>query len=165
VTGGLSAGGLIGFTYMHTKISECFAMGDVTTNGEAGGLAGVGQGISNSYAMGAVMGDYGIHGGLIASADLLNSTSYPIGSVAGSGAYVGGSVGTAGRATFTNLFWDIRTSERRRGCGGGDCSGVAGLRDRQLRSGLPAGFDPAIWGQKKGINNGYPYLRANPPPQ
>jgi hypothetical protein len=22
-----------------------------------------------------------------------------------------------------------------------------------------------IWGQKKNINNGYPYLLANPPPQ
>ena len=30
--------------------------------------------------------------------------------------------------------------------------------------GLPAGFDPAIWAQSKSINNGFPYLIANPPP-
>jgi hypothetical protein len=33
----------------------------------------------------------------------------------------------------------------------------------QLRSGLPSGFDPAIWNEQSGINNGFPYLIANPP--
>jgi hypothetical protein len=51
-----------------------------------------------------------------------------------------------------------------RGCGNGDCLGTTGLRDRELKSGLPVGFDPAIWGQNPNINNGYPYLLANPPP-
>ena len=39
-----------------------------------------------------------------------------------------------------------------------------GLGDDNPQS-LPAGFDPAIWGQNASINNGYPYLLANPPPQ
>ena len=43
-------------------------------------------------------------------------------------------------------------------------SGITGLTDAQLKSRLPAGFDPAIWGQRKKVNNGYPYLLANPPP-
>jgi hypothetical protein len=44
------------------------------------------------------------------------------------------------------------------------CSaGVTGLTDAQLKSDLPAGFDPAIWGQDAAVNNGWPYLLANPP--
>ena len=38
-----------------------------------------------------------------------------------------------------------------------------GLTDAALKSALPAGFDPAIWGQSATINNGYPYLLDNPP--
>jgi hypothetical protein len=49
------------------------------------------------------------------------------------------------------------------GCSAGDCSGVSGLTNAQLKSGLPDGFDPKIWGQSSGINKGYPYLLANPP--
>jgi hypothetical protein len=35
----------------------------------------------------------------------------------------------------------------------------------QLKSGLPEGFDPHIWGSNPNIDNGYPYLPANPPPK
>ncbi len=42
--------------------------------------------------------------------------------------------------------------------------GITGLSDAALKSGLPSGFDPSVWGQSPGINNGYPYLLANPPP-
>ena len=34
-----------------------------------------------------------------------------------------------------------------------------------MKSGLPDGFDPQVWGQDANINNGYPYLLANPPPK
>jgi len=37
------------------------------------------------------------------------------------------------------------------------------LTDAQLKAQLPDGFDPKIWGQSPTINNGYPYLLANPP--
>jgi hypothetical protein len=40
---------------------------------------------------------------------------------------------------------------------------VTGLTSQQLKSGLPAGFDPCIWAEDKKINNGFPYLIANPP--
>jgi hypothetical protein len=33
-----------------------------------------------------------------------------------------------------------------------------------MKSGLPDGFDPAIWASDPNINGGYPYLIANPPP-
>jgi len=46
-----------------------------------------------------------------------------------------------------------------------DDPGITGLTDAQLKSGLPTGFDPSVWAQSPSINNGYPYLIANPPPQ
>ena len=45
----------------------------------------------------------------------------------------------------------------------GNVSGITGLTTVQFQSGLPAGFDPAVWAQSPGINNGFPYLIANPP--
>ncbi len=44
-----------------------------------------------------------------------------------------------------------------------DPPGITGLTDAQLKSALPAGFDPNVWGQNPNINNGWPYLLANPP--
>jgi hypothetical protein len=37
------------------------------------------------------------------------------------------------------------------------------LTSKQLKSGLPAGFDPTIWAEDPKINKGFPYLIANPP--
>jgi hypothetical protein len=37
------------------------------------------------------------------------------------------------------------------------------LTTEQLQSGLPAGFDPTIWGENAGINGGLPYLLNNSP--
>jgi hypothetical protein len=34
----------------------------------------------------------------------------------------------------------------------------------QLKSGLQTGFDPTVWGIAASINDGYPYLKALPPP-
>jgi hypothetical protein len=62
-----------------------------------------------------------------------------------------------------HAYWDIDTSSESQGCGQGDCSNITGLSDAQLKSGLPAGFDPKIWAQDPEINRGYPYLRNNPP--
>ena len=42
--------------------------------------------------------------------------------------------------------------------------GITGLTTAQLQSGLPTGFDPAVWGQSPSINGGLPYLLDNPPP-
>jgi hypothetical protein len=33
-----------------------------------------------------------------------------------------------------------------------------------LSSGLPPGFDKKLWKENDGINSGFPYLIANPPP-
>src|SRR5262249_30038094 len=34
----------------------------------------------------------------------------------------------------------------------------------EMKAGLPTGFDPTVWGSNPSINDGYPWLLANPPP-
>jgi hypothetical protein len=171
------AGGLVG---AGNNIAQSFATGGVTAgngwdNGgtelimHAGGLVGAGSNIADSYAMGTVQaGTHSIVGGLLARGDSIGqsySTAAPTGDD-----YTGGLVGydpdTAG--PFANTDWDLDTSgiaDPSRGAGNiANDTGITGLSDAQLKSGLPAGFDPATWGQNAGINNGYPYLLANPPP-
>jgi hypothetical protein len=41
--------------------------------------------------------------------------------------------------------------------------GIKGLTTTQLQAGLPHGFDHSIWAQDAKINDGFPYLRGNPP--
>jgi hypothetical protein len=104
-------------------------------------------------------------GGLIgyAAYGVTLQTSFSTGKVSGGFAFVGGSVGSNKGADANFIYWDMDTSGSAQGCGEGDCGGVAGLTDTQLKSALPDGFDPNIWGQSPSINNGYPYLLANPP--
>jgi hypothetical protein len=65
----------------------------------------------------------------------------------------------------SNGYWDVTTSGTNNGTGNGNVPNVTGLTTSQLKSGLPSGFDPATWAEKKNINNGFPYLIANPPPK
>ncbi len=179
-------GGLVGFNgwvNASATISGSFAMGDVSAgnNSNAGGLVGLStlDGISNSYAEGNTavgantIGDpYEGVGGLVGSiqysATIINS-SYSTGIPTSRGISVGGMIGSSGQATFADLYWDTTTSgitNPAQGCGDvQNCPGVAPLTSQQLQSGLPAGFDPTIWAENPNINNGFPYLIANPPPQ
>jgi len=43
------------------------------------------------------------------------------------------------------------------------CAGLTGLTTAEFKSGLPADFDPAVWGHDATINDGYPYLLDNLP--
>jgi hypothetical protein len=170
-----TGGGLVG--YNGGTIDQSFATGSAYggsgTEGSkrdsiasGGGLVGTSGGqISNSYAMGtAAVGDVGYAGGLAGDAfGILHS--YSTGAVSALGdSYAGGFLGTSA-SNDTGDYWDADTSGTEQGCGQDSCEGVTGLTDAQLKSGLPQGFDPSIWGQKNDINNGYPYLLANPPPQ
>ena len=82
--------------------------------------------------------------------------------------FKGGIAGTADKATAASDYWDLDTSgisDPSKGAGNtANFPGLTGLTTAQFQSGFPAGFDPAIWGQDPSINNGYPYLLANPPP-
>ncbi|HEY5048308.1 MAG TPA: hypothetical protein VII49_09830, partial [Rhizomicrobium sp.] len=172
VVGGKKAleGGLVA-TFTGT-ISNSYATGSVTARNKdspVGGLVGISYGgsILNSYAVGSVRGTFA--GGLIGfnNNDALNvATSYSTGKIVGS-AYPGGFIGYFGSGVPpTNNYWDTTTSGTDQGTGNdGNVPGITGLTTQQLQSGLPTGFDPTIWAEKPKINDGFPYLIANPPPK
>lgn len=95
--------------------------------------------------------------------------SYSTGAVSG-GAHsrVGGFAGSvyppSGKWNKEN-YWDVDTSGTNQGTGKGNKNGIFGLTTSELQSGLPEGFNPKIWAQDPKINNGFPYLIANPPPK
>ncbi len=172
VTGYL-AGGLVGWQL--GTVDQSYATGSVTvpSSGHGGGLSGgtfkqhirVGP-IYNSYSTGPVDGSSSAVVGGLEGRDVGGAIywSYTISSLIG-GAVRGGLVGQShdAQGRFLSDYWDTDMSGATLGCGEGACEGVVGITDAQLKSGLPDGFDPKIWGQSPSINNGYPYLRANPP--
>ncbi|MBV9062395.1 MAG: hypothetical protein JOY77_05645 [Alphaproteobacteria bacterium] len=154
------------------QIQESYATSNVTVFASskpktyAGGLVGIGAGtISNSYATGSITGGNKDNlGGLVGgSENTAISHAYAVGAVSDS-SYAGGVGGRIKSPQFDRVYWDTDTSGRTSACGRDrTCNGAAGLTDAQLKSGLPDGFDPKIWAQDPNINNGYPYLRNNPP--
>jgi hypothetical protein len=168
-------GGLVGFVSSSLTIDSSFATGAAASANAAGGLAGFAGGglmLVNSYARGAATGTIrkvqGI-GGLIGVSNSAHSvaTSYSTGAPSGA-KNTGGSVGAVvGSVAVTDVYWDLDTSgisDPSKGVGNSaNYPGVTGLTTAQFQSGLPAGFDPAVWAQSPSINNGYPYLIANPP--
>jgi len=164
-------GGLSGFS---SNIDQSFATGNVTAGdgqsraARVGGLIGSAYSatITNSYSLGAVQGGTRSYvGGFVGELDGYSiGSSYSTGAVSGLNR-VGGYLGRRKGGTVSSAYWDMDTSGANGGCGIGDCSGITGISDAELKSALPAGFDPAIWGQDPSINNGYPYLLANPPPK
>ena len=163
------AGGLVGFG---STIQMSFASGSVSAgdNSSVGGLAGYayqGDGISQSYATGSATGNVGSYVGGLAGYVTNNEIAevYATGLVTG-GLYRGGLVGHVDPSAV-HAYWDTDTSGvSNPGQGDGDTAnfpGITGVTDSQLKSALPDGFDPAVWGQSPGINNGWPYLLANPP--
>ncbi|HEX3666074.1 MAG TPA: GLUG motif-containing protein [Rhizomicrobium sp.] len=149
VDGGLlsSSGGLVGIQI--GNVSNSYATGDVTSeDGSSGGLIGEnGDGIDNGY----VSGSY--------------STGVPQGSDEATGGLIGADNAQAG--SLANTYWDTKTSHidnLSQGAGApASDPGITGLTTKQLKSGLPSGFDPSVWGENPEINNGLPYLLTNPP--
>ena len=158
------AGGLVGQN--EGAISQDFASG--TVGGEAGGLVGANETdgidtgtIDNSYSTGAVYGSFS--GGFVQLQDSsgLISSSYSTGAVA---SQAGGFACTGGPQFTSDDYWDVTTSGTSYGwCEDLNTNEVTGLTSKQLRSGLPPGFDPSIWAENPKINNGFPYLINNPP--
>jgi hypothetical protein len=171
-----NAGGLIGT--VSGGVFSSFATGEVTTNSNttSGGLVGASGDpslISDSYSTGSVTSTvadgYTAVGGLLGATFGETQTSYSTGAVSvQSGKKVGGFLGFYLSGYFTDSYWDKTTSGTKKGVGarhGNPVEGVTGLTTKQLRSGLPQGFDPKVWAEKSNINNGLPYLIANPPPK
>jgi hypothetical protein len=167
-------GDLVG--YNTGSIDQSFTTGGVSTFQNAGGLVGGNEGgtIANSYSKASAEGqDEAVVGGLVGVND--NSAvpgfrnSYAAGPVGGSGSSLttGGFVGIDDNGTGVDAYWVMsrRTiSDPSQGAGNvANDPGITGLKGPQIKSALPSGFDPAVWGQAHGINSGYPYLLANPP--
>jgi hypothetical protein len=125
--------------------------------------------------MGAVTGGEGASaGGLIGkqqdgAGSPTIKNGYSTGAVsAGTDSLIGGLIGDdADFSQISNSYWDMDTSgvsDPSKGAGSpANDPGITGLSDIQLKSGLPTGFDPAIWAEKPSINGGYPYLLNNAP--
>jgi len=169
-------------TKNYLLIEESFATGKVSDGAYAdqysafGGLVGSDFGIIlNDYAIGRVTSSGGgDNGGLVGysgySATL--SHSYSTGRIsAGHDSYVGGLLGVDLEDTteIIKSYWDLDTSgvpNPDQGAGNiPHDKGIRGLTTQEFQSGLPDKFDPTIWGHNLNINNGYPYLLANPPPK
>ena len=185
-----AAGGLVG--YNTAFINEAYAtgaviggsgLGNATNHVFVGGLVGQAyftptgtykSNIRHSYATGsATVGGQGYAGGLMGAGPLKYTIQcYATGAVSVSSglSQIGGFVGndlTPGGNRLADDFWDLDTSgigDPSKGAGNtADDPGITGLTTAQFQSGLPAGFDPTIWGESPGINNGLPYLLALQP--
>jgi len=183
-----TAGGLVG--HNAGMIDQSYATGTVsggsglkyaTNHVWVGGLVGLGDYdgsatrslITHSYARGAVsVGAQGDAGGFAGKSPSRYTTQcYSTGAVSTSGASeIGGFVGYdtwVGGYASAHDYWDLDTSGvSDPGKGAGNTTndqGITGLTTAQLQSGLPSGFDPTIWAESAGINNGLPYLLDIPP--
>jgi len=177
------AGGLAG-TNRGTIVTS-FAAGAVANLGSSqrgscclgnsylGGFVGDNQGtIHNAYATGSLTlnANFDYHsdasGGLVGLNTGSIETVYSAGRVDATRGDWGGLLGSDG-GTVQTAYWDFDTSGiTDPGQGAGtprNDPGITGLTNAQLKSALPSGFDPNVWSQSAGINNGWPYLLANPP--
>jgi hypothetical protein len=161
-------GGLVGVN--PGRIDGSWAQVSVKGGASAGGLAGYNadQGvIAESYATGKVNGEGGGGGGLVGlTYPGTLADTYSTGLVSSSNV-IGGVIGHDQGGSLAADYWDLDTSgvtDPAQGAGNiPNDPGLVGLSDAQLKSGLPDGFSSKIWGQSPDINNGYPYLLANPP--
>jgi The GLUG motif len=191
VGGARYGGGFVGYSF-GAQITSCFATGAVGhgaapkggARGSRGGLVTGGfvgystsSEIQYSYATGSVTGVGAKHttpgaGGFAGRNESWISSSYSTGKVtsAHDRGYVGGLVGieirSNGSSGLSKTVWDIDTSGIDATHGAGNKvseKGVKGLTTAEFTSGLPKEFDPNVWAETPGINNGYPYLLGNPP--
>ncbi len=168
-------GGLVGYNE-GGMVGSSYATGSIALrNGSlsyVGGLVGENGGsIPNTYALNRVKNgrknNNSWFGGLIGKDDSSGqiSNSYAAGEInVPAGGVVGFDSSPAG--SFVNAYWDLDDGVSDPANGAANIKndpGITGLTDTQLKSGLPAGFDPKVWASDPNINNGYPYLLANPP--
>ncbi|HEY1614826.1 MAG TPA: hypothetical protein VGF97_14160 [Rhizomicrobium sp.] len=168
------AGGLVGLNTAGGRIEQSFARGAVQAAQGVGGLVGdndSGGAIAQSYSTSDVSASYYEIGGLVGMNGNTGTVTeaYSTGYVAPPSGSRGGLIGldSSTPGSLANTYWDRTTSKvpvRRQGAGKPlNDQGITGLSSKQLGAGLPAGFDPTVWGENASINKGFPYLIANPP--
>ena len=98
-------GGIAGYTYSSTSITNCYNTGSVTgSNYNVGGIAGWAYStITNCYNTGSVTGSSDYVGGIAGYASSTIRNCYNTGSVTGSSC-VGGIAGSAPDSTITNCY-------------------------------------------------------------
>jgi filamentous hemagglutinin family protein len=176
-----NVGGLVGSNGLYYEslgtIAQSYADGTVTggANSNVGGLAGSNDAlIRDSYATAAVTGGGSVQlpngdyaqdstSGFVAQggSSQLIQNSYAVGAVGlkpGSPttwtALTFGLVGP-GNAGVADSYWDTESTGQ--SAGGYRIAGI-GMTTSELKSGLPAGFNPTVWAINASVNNGYPYL-------
>jgi hypothetical protein len=173
-----------GLTTGTAGIDQSFFMGSVSCTGgscQLGGLAlGLSQGgtITNSYSVATVTDggpgtDDSYVGGLLSqTGGNTVEQSYAAGKIttpdsgcANDTDCVGGLFGIENGNDNKQAYWD--TTKTGIGAAAGNESsdpGTKGLGNRIFIAKLPKGFSKKIWAESPSINNGLPYLIANPPP-
>jgi hypothetical protein len=163
-------GGLVGFNYSGS-LTDCYATGSITGAGEnIGGLAGLNWGtLTDCYATGSVTGTGDYIGGLAGRNGGKGPgtiiSCYATGSVTGTGDYIGGLAGLNGDS-ITDCFWDIQTSGKTVGIGGGygtstNVTGKTTVQMKTLSTFTSAGWDfTSVWTINEGVD--YPKLRSIP---
>lgn len=175
--------GFVGGNY--GSIEKSFSTGTVTTGASSwvSGFVAFSCGtISNSYSTGGAtsrnggnaMGSFvGVNGAALngngSCVPGKVNTSFGTGLLSTTRGYVGGFVGydngTSG--TLKHNYWDTDTTgitKLSQGAGNvANDPGIKGKTTAQLQSGLPKGFSRKVWAENPSINDGFPYLIANPP--
>ena len=144
-------GGLVGRN--NGSVENSFALTSVA-NGKEDQLASAGGLVGLNDPNGRVLASY-------AAGEITNQSKIDNNNIGG---LIGSDDAMAG--AITDTYWDLDRGISDRSQGAGNIPndpGITGLTEAQLKSGLPAGFDPTIWGSDSDINNGYPYLLDNPP--
>ncbi len=113
-------GGLVGYNYNSSVISNSYSEVVVEGYQVVGGLVGVNHAatVNNSYSIGKVIGSHKV-GGLVGSNRGVSTINYvySIGAVSGN-SNVGGLVGYNDNSTVSNSFWDTETSGQTTSAGG-----------------------------------------------
>jgi filamentous hemagglutinin family protein len=156
-------GGISGVNF--GNIEQSRAQGVILAKGGyLGGLIGyaVSSPIYDSFANVSVKGDVSLVGSVIGfSSSATGERLYSIGKVSRTGgdpAYPATFIGyRSGYDYYRDTYFDSETSTFQA------VNGAQGLTTAQLKAGLPAGFDPAVWTIDPAFNNGYPYLKWQRP--
>ncbi|MFH0736659.1 MAG: choice-of-anchor Q domain-containing protein [bacterium] len=156
VSGNNIVSGLVGYNY-NAAVGKCYSNCSVNGNNQVGGLVGYNRtlSISNCYSTGSVSG-VSVVGGLVGlnRSGAVVSNSYSIGLVTGTSTPLGGLVGN-NESTVNNSFWDIQTSGQAASSGG---TGKTTAEMKMQSTFYNAGWDVGTWSIDSEINSGYPYL-------
>ena len=149
-SGNYSPGGIVG--YNAGKVENTYSLAKVNQNGNCCGGGYYGGLVGKNEPGGTILSSY---------------AAGKTGSTKRSGATGGGLIGfdASDAGSISSTYWDLDTGVSDPNHGTGNIPndpGITGLTGAQLKSGLPAGFDPKVWGSNRKINRGYPYLLANP---